>query len=558
VVAWDGDPASIRSPLQLTEGFRYELAAFNETEDGPDGLLVGGVFVAPDATTCTLANPAMVSPTLGTLIVSGDSAWWDDGFINLGAQDRADWVDDLTLCPGAPEFWATPFWTRSGLTLEATDAEEEINGTPTRRVDIVAAGGDMDLTAGAMWVTTNGYPLRVQIEGSVAGGVDRFIGADEIGSEAVQVRIRFEILEIDAAALAVRDPGGALLAGPLGDVTPTITALGSIPESVSSRAAAARGGLCFRLNNVASILGDYEIADLSLSSIFAEEHDPAFASLVNIYGGLPQNPLQQMTTSAEGSTAVSHVRLYFRSITPLVALGDWTGLIPTPWTNEAGTAILISVAAGTSRNAGDDPEPPLAVWDGSTIRWAEPTAYPGQETAAEHEVTYHGFLRLPQPELEMSDNAVEAAHAWMRPWINDVAEALRLVPDGDFEALANLRALAARHADVTAVACALLGTAWVHSDAAFNAPTPREEVVGRFADEVAAQNLLLFLEYVEVIVNHLERPGVDWLEGEDTNLRRGLLAGDTDATFLQFFANAALSLGGLTTPDGMREAIGLS
>ncbi len=556
VVAWDGAPETIASPLDILDGFRFEFAMFDSEGDDVNGMLVTGVYVAPDTTRCTFSNPALVSPTIGTVLASGSSAWWDDGFVMPSESERTGWEDDLSVCPGAREFWEEPFWTTSDFSLAVSNVEEEIDGLPSRRVDIIATNETMAFTEAALWVAPDGYPLRLEIEGTIEGGVARIAGWGEFEPDPVSVEIALDIGDRDTPALHVRAPDGELLAGPIGEITPTVAALPPVPQSIAPVVDLARRSECPQWNTTELIIGDYEIDELDLAAITAQSGGREEGLLVvNTYPGLPTGFDQRMTTSAEGSVALVHAELYYRDVAPFVAFFEWTGVAPDPWAGETAGLRIPVVNARAFR--ADEPDGPVAVWDGSVIALSAELPIAGMEPAVEHEISYHFYLRMPDPDLAMTDEQVDSALAWMLPWVDDVSDALSGVPRADLQAVENLRALSGDIREMVLAACGLLGTAWVDADDAIGRNASRSEVVGYFADEVAAQNMLLFLEYVDVIVAHLERPDVDWLTGDDVTFRRSLLGGNTDATFLHFFVAAALALDGVMTPEDMRDVVGV-
>lgn len=522
----------------------------------PEGPVRTGVFVAPRSLNCALSNPALIAPTSGTLTAFDEVGWSDDTVLEPEGGDRGDFSEGLRLCPGAEEFWSQPVWISDLFDLVATDEMEDVDGFETRLVSIVAASDDASNVEGTMWVTSDGWPVKVSIEATVVGGVERIIGSDDPSDRETDVQIEYALTDADAGALAVRAPDGTLLAGPIGPIETDVMALPPLEGRLLTVTNIAKGSLCRRENGVAAILGDYSVEDLELSKLSTStvviEADGTVSSSLHV--GLPADIAPPLSTGAELEAAKTHALLYFRDIAPFVTLSDWVGFVPQAWEDPDSDRMQIPVLR---RGSDGSSQEPLVLWDAETTVWSEPVSLFGGPEDSTQELISGLLLHTRDGGLAMSEDDDFAARAWMAPWIEAVTESLQTVPQADLQVLADLKALAEDLDRAVLVACARLGTYFAQAEDAIEADEGFDVILGIFADEISTQYLLLFLEYVQVLVDYLARPDVDWLQADGVDLETGLGAGTSDATFVQFLSTNALQLQELMTPEGMRDAVGL-
>jgi hypothetical protein len=169
-----------------------------------------------------------------------------------------------------------------------------------------------------------------------------------------------------------------------------------------------------------------------------------------------------------------------------------------------------------------------------------------------HELPYWWYMTpTPGPTARLSEAGAKEAWSWVEPWVGAVNAALPGLFEGDLQSAADFKALYGEVDNVGAVACALVSTGYNNTEDAFNARQPDSVIIEAFAEEIAAQNLRLYVDYVSVLANHLDRPEVDWLESPNVDLALDLEVGDTDASFLWFFSKAAIALELVSTPAGV-------
>jgi hypothetical protein len=161
--------SSLVAPTQALSAFGFELRV--EELDYPGyGIGSVGVFVAPDALTC--ATP------FGVVTAASDAAWFDDGFSTPYRRERAEdfIVDWLESCPGAREFWDSPLYGRFPFEFEPVGTDAPIEGFPTTRVQIRSTDPAVEVSTGSLWVTGDGWPIRLHVEGSITGGIFSVLG----------------------------------------------------------------------------------------------------------------------------------------------------------------------------------------------------------------------------------------------------------------------------------------------------------------------------------------------------------------------------------------------
>ena len=554
---WDGDPAAMTSPLDHVSSFRFSLAMFDVTEDGFDGPVFEGVFAAPDGVTCTVSNPAFLAPTIGTWIASGDSAWFDDSFHEADEQPRSDEsvIDGLIVCPGATEFWTAPFWTSDLMELTNTGSRDVLDEVALTLVDIDGVDDLPGRLVGQMWVTEQGWPVRVEIDGAIPGGVsslldpgdDEGAGAEDV--EPIEVSIELELTDIDSPSIAVRSPRGVIVAGPFGEIVPAVEREAELPVDVARAAAEARTTDCFFQEVMPFLVGDATLEELALDKVWSMDRlagdDGEDLGNVTISSpGLPASPNRLMATDAEGETRVRHVEVYLRHIAPVVAFASWTGAIPTGWADSDDLMVVVETRSGDK----------IVSWDGFTLTWAEETALTGFAPSLTHELSFHGIMPTRPQETVLTEDNAQIAWEWMDRWVGDVESTFDGLRAGDLQALADFEALYGERHVARSVGCALVAYGFVATNEAFDAEAPFGEVVESIAHEIAGQNALVFNEYVEVLGSHLEQ--TDWLMSDDIDLRVPLLAGPTDGRFIAFFTNAAASLVPVSNPDDLLDAFG--
>jgi len=519
--------ADIARPTDLLDGFRFVARIVDlGGPDGPDGLVTEGVFVAPDAVSCLVGDPAsFAGQSLGTITAIGTSGWFDDGFGTPDVDRRSDdfVLEGLEICPGAVEFWEAPLFSGGGFDLGEASSSEDIEGFPVTRIDLVAVDDDVVLETAAIWVTEAGWPIRLSVAGSAPGGSRRFIGVETDEHDLVDFELSYELSGIDEAGLSVRAPDGSTVAGPIGDYVAQLPEFEALAPEILAAIRAARGTDC-ATGNLQWITMEPLRAQAGLGHISRHYEDPELPG-VNFINTLTFAQSagydSQIFTTADEDLAKQHADLYFTHLAPVAVLFGYLGPTPDVPLDDDGLLDFAMWAPGS----GDGPPERVATWDGMEVTFADGTRF---------EASFFYYLHVPPGGDELGPSARVDAWARAEAWIAWIEDALTLLPDADPIAVANLEALVEELDYLNALGCALLG-----SSVATIAANEGNETVDMLFAYSRAQAFLLYLDYVGVMVNYMELGEVDWLTADGLVLRNDeILPDDSAGEYLSFMRNA--------------------
>ena len=523
--------ADLVAPTDVLDGFRFTATALDD--DGEAGLVASGVFVAPDAVECTIGNPAWMSPRLGTLTAIGSSAWWNDA-MGTTPQARGD-IWGLMNCPGAPEFWELPLMSMvSGGVFALGDSvpAEEIEGFATDLFTLSSLDPTVVLDEASLWVTDEGWPIKMQVHGTAPGGVVAVRGEeadDPVTPKAFA--LGFELTDINAASLVVRAPDGSAMAGPIGGVEVSLPDLGApSPELQAAIDSSLRQG-CVTTNTPLTTLEPLGMeAGLGHLEVVGTMEGFEGATQVNPSTFVTTSPEDRVVTTDERAEARrAHALLFFSYIAPVVTFfSGFDALEYSSLPLDADGRLDLAVWS-----AADEDAPRVATWDGETIEFEDGS-----------------ILEIPAPDLMhtaygalLSDTVLE--EGWNRVQAF-AAAAVQVVPGiwtGDPQALTDMRAIGDQLEEMRALGCALLGHHWqLMEDFIQSGSGDTNTALALAASEQKAQSLLLFLDYLQVIVRYLEGPDVDWLEAEGVVLEDTLLPDDSAGEYLNVISKAAAAM----------------
>ncbi|MBS1196197.1 MAG: hypothetical protein H6R33_917, partial [Actinobacteria bacterium] len=329
----------------------------------------------------------------------------------------------------------------------------------------------------------------------------------------------------------VRSPDGSAVAGPLGGVEASLPDLPALSPALQAALDFAARSECMETNAPLSLLAPFGIeaslGDFSVAGIM----DIGGYQATQLSPGtfVVSGPDDQVMTGAEGELGRAHALLFFTHLAPLV---DFFELVsPSPLPADADGRLDLAIWSGAGGMGGPDADTPrVATWDGETIEFAgfpdEPT-YPSD------------LLHGPFSVTPMADAVL--AEAWDRAeeWAPLALEAALLVTQGDPQAIADLQAVSGQLEDVNAVGCALLGHFWTATEDLLNSGGGQTATLLSYASEEKAQSLLLFLDYLEVMIHYLELPEVDWLDAPGVSLDDTMFTDDSAAEYLSVMVLAA-------------------
>ena len=515
--------AEFEAPTSVLDSFSFESSML-DVEGDPFGGVSSGEFVMPDAVWCDAGNPAFVSSSMGVGTAIGDSFWFDDGFLGAEPDDRGgdnsqEWLE---FCPGAAEYWEHPVFLDERFISTFEGSGDPIVAFDTYVYALGSNTDDLVVDQGRVWLTEAGWPIRVEITGSVIGGVFTFIDRDgelaeegELSTEMVPFVIELTLSGFGGAQV-VRAPDGSETVGPLGE------AVASVPDTIpasgqlAGRMEDAGDTRCVMSDSLIEIIAGRDLETLQLSTVQTSAVD---GNLTQTVSGMAGGGIgTQVTTRAQGEDALLHAEFLFNHWAPIAALSDWLGLVPPEIARDG--ELHISIADGTGEESTE-----IAAWNGTEIVYSD-------ETAAE--VSYHVYLAMPEPDLALTPTSEQQARSRLEDWTNAAFDAASGLRSGELQAALDLESLYRDLGDTKRLACTLLATAWTAADSAMTGGAADPAL---FVDEVAAQHTLLAIEYVAILGDYLHQPHIDWLRADNINLDTGLLAGDTTGTVLQFFSD---------------------
>jgi hypothetical protein len=508
-------------PTSVLDSFSFAMSMV-DTDAEAFGIVSNGDFVMPDAVACDAGNPAFVSSSMGVGTGIRDLFWFDDGFFGAEPEDRGgdsarEWFD---FCPGAPEYWDHPIFLDQRFTSVLDGAVDSVDGFDTDVYVLGSKSEDLVVDDGRVWLTKDGWPIRVEITGSVAGGVFTFFDRDgelaadgDLSTEMVPFVIQLSLGGFNGAQV-VRAPDGSETVGPLAD--PTVSVPATIPPSgeLAERIDDASDTVCATSDSLTWIIAERDLEDIELSTISTSIVD---GNLTQTTSGMAGGGLgTQVTTQAEDDLASLQADLLFNHRAPMAALSDWLDWLP-PEIAEDGE-LHFSIADGTDKDSTE-----IASWNGAVITYPDGTSL---------EAPYHGYLAKPEPLLALSTTAEQQARSRLEDWTKAALEVTDGLRVGVLQAAVDLEALYEDLDDTKSLACTVLATAWTAADAVGSG-----QHADLFLDEIALQHTLLAIEYTSVLGEYLDQPRLDWLRADNINLETGMLAGDTTGTVLQFFAD---------------------
>ncbi|MBS1195979.1 MAG: hypothetical protein H6R33_699, partial [Actinobacteria bacterium] len=313
--------AGLESPTGFLDGFRFVATALED--EGEYGFLTEGTFVAPDAVECTIRYPHFFnSPTLGTLTAVGEDAWWSDSMgSSPNARDDDFVTEGLGDCPGAPEFWESPLMSDGLLAFGAQELGDEIAGFPTTRIALTSPDPEVVLGEAALWVTEEGWPIKMEVHGTVDGGIGRALGWDnEYPEGELAFTLGFELTDLNLGSLMVRSPDGSAVAGPLGGVEASLPDLPSPSPALQAALDFAARQDCMEANTPLSLLAPFgtgaSLGDFSVAGVI--DIGGYQATQLNPGTFVISGPDDQVMTAAEGELGRAHALLFFTHLAPLV------------------------------------------------------------------------------------------------------------------------------------------------------------------------------------------------------------------------------------------------
>jgi hypothetical protein len=511
-------------PTDALDSFAFELMMIDPADDNY-GITAAGVFVSPDAVSCDVGNPAFISSSMGVGTGIGDAFWFDDGFSGAIEEPRSsessqEWLE---WCPGALEFWEQPVFLDERFASTFDGPGETIDGYETFVYSVESVSDDLIVDEGRVWLTDQGWPIQIEITGSIVGGVfalliDLESGDDvELSTDMVPIHIVMAIGDVDESHI-VRAPDGSQTVGPHGDITASVST--TVPASGELAAALdqAAESLCVTIDSPSEIIDGADLETLELSKVQSTLVD---GNINQITPGMTNSLGLQVTTTSEAQVADLQTELLFNHRAPIAALSDWTGYVPAEWARDG--ELYFSLTSGTDEDA-----KVVSSWNG-----AEVTLQDGSTITR----PYHFYLAVPEPELGLSPSAERGARRRLDDWIDAAATVVDASAPTGPQAMANLEALYQDLDATKRLACAVLGTAWTASDEAISNDAPAADRFDRIIEEVTVQETLLAIEYVNVLGTYLDQPRIDWLRADGLDLDTGYLSGDTTGTVLRFFTD---------------------
>lgn len=511
----------------MLESFSFDMTLVDQADD-PFGIVSSGSFVAPDALTCEAWNPALLG-NLGTGIAIADKFWYDDGFFEPSADSRQDEASQewMLFCPGSHEFWEAALIRDDRITVEYTGPGEAVAGFSTTEYRL-AGSGDLAITAGTVLLGPDGWPVRVEMRGTVPGGVFSFFDAAE-SDEPTDFELTIELSNIGGAQI-VRSPDGTIMVGPNGDAIATIEPLPDISPDLGAAVESIRGTACHEDWTLSWINQGSNIERLGFVEISTVSQSEEFESVNNIVPGMSLAGLGwQATTGAPvDDLALLHLEILMNHRAPVMAFLDWVGAMHPDMSKDGDHYLALETNSGET----------LASWNGYEVTYAN-----GEVT----EWPYHYFLAMPHNDQALDGLSYAEAQSFLIEWSTQMVEISQGLEQTDPQAAVNLES-AVRDLDrAKAVACLALATAWSRAD---NAAQTGSDPTDHYIDEIAAQHALLAIEYVELLEHHLDRPRIDWLRGDNLDLRMTHHTGDeTTGTAIFFIADLLTEALTFVNPD---------
>lgn len=517
--SWDGNLLHPISPLEVLNSFSFQRVWFATDEEGGEyGRAVTGEHVYPDAAYCRIDQPSFNGWVLLVMLTAiGDTVWLDDGFFGMNESNRESQTDFLSGCPASVEFWDSPPFLHESLKLESLNVIEEIGGRSTTKLKVTSNAEDLVVESGHLWVTDQGWPIKFEMVGSGKGeAFNALFGVSGEGApDHADFEFAFEISEVNSGALFVRSPDGSVMVGPIGEVTADVTRFepNSGLEAVIS--VHAPGACTDRVPATAAILSDLGTADPGFDDIFVTSTIEGTSIESNVVGTFVKSSLdERFRTTAEPRVAELHAELHFNHYRSIAAFWYLTG------------SPLAFIA--------EDAEGAEVSWDFDLL-----TRFDGTTEQTDYWY-YHRILSDVETLLEGAEYTEGWAYA--ATWAGEMDRVLADLPSTHPQAVADLKVLSEDFEGVEGLFCALLATGWVQAAQTFdtegNAYVAANPDV--LFDEIASQQLLLVLEYVELITGRLSSPAVDWFEGPDVNFERTTFDSITsDAEYINILSDAA-------------------
>lgn len=539
--ASDWTLADAASPVDAFDSFRFQsrlLDVFDERS--ATGIATGGVAVGPEAVQCTLGNPAYVSPVLGEATAIGEQYWFGDDFVRSGPNDRQSGGETLRLCPGASEFWEGAFFLQEPFQANYIGPGEEVAGLPTSVFALSADDPSVVVDQGSVWVAGGGVPLKVELAGTVDGGVGRWADSSvqwmissEPASGVVAFEFQLELSDVEGTALMVRSPDGTEVAGPIGPIEVSIAQPPPLSAALAAEVDLAQDTPCFGWPTFSSDSRRSELSvnyltgtalatafdELELGTVFVKSQNPDLGSITVANPGMAEGgwPTSPVVTGAEGSVARTHAYLLFNHRAPLLAFLEWAGFRPSNWFGD-GPRLAVLEQGSVSESS------QIARFDGNTLEFM----------GSEEDITFWHFLAFPMFEHQPADAAVKEARDRLEDWKADVERILPGLEEGDLQAAADLQFLFDRREEIRALACIAITGANSDAERAITAGTANAET---FISEISLQHLALAGEYVEVLGYYMDRPEVDWMKASGVVMSTSMGQPDTAGTFVGFFAD---------------------
>lgn len=521
------DAADLVAPTDVLDGFRFTATALDD--DAEAGLVSAGMFVAPDAVQCAIGNPAWMYPTLGTITAIGDIAWWEDSMGARSPEPRSEQLGEPgEVCAGAVEFWDLPLMAAGVLALGDEAGSDEIEGYAVTVFTLISLDPQVVLDQASLWVTEEGWPIKMEVHGTAPGGVMGVRGLEpEDPTTPKAFALGFELTDINEGSLMVRSPDGSVVAGPIGEVVSSLPEFAAPSPELQAAIDEARGQGCAATNLPLSILEPLGL-EAGLGQFSVVSSSPAIEGTIQQTTGtfMPPDPADRVVTSAaDDPTRFAHADLVFAQMAPMVWVFTSFQGLTSPFAVDANGRLDFAVWAGTAEDASR-----VATWDGETVRYADGT------TA---EVASVDLLHRNTTGVTLTDPAV--AEAWDRvdAFATAALEAARSVATGDPQALADLRAIDSQLDDWNALGCALLGHAWTTTENWIQSGGDSGGTLELYVAEAKAESLLLLFDYLEVMVSYLERPEVDWLEADGVVLEDTWVPDDSAGEYLSVIGRAA-------------------
>jgi hypothetical protein len=247
-----------------------------------------------------------------------------------------------------------------------------------------------------------------------------------------------------------------------------------------------------------------------------------------------------VVTTDDPDLALVHAQLYMNHMRSFAALSSWI----------AAPSDVVVYQGSLSDIGGDDFEPSdldvLATWGlppGSTSmgNYAQELRFEWEGVERNTPLPWDSMLRPPVPDLVVDEDTRKEAWEAAEERLGELAPIVHGITE---TAAPQLEHTSQDFGVLEGLFCVLLATEQqIAEDETGNHvddPAWLQEHMALFFREIAAQEALLALEYLDVIVAHLSQPDVDWLRTPDVDLSQDMTDGSTSTTeFVFLWLNAA-------------------